>query len=180
MATRPPIIGIAGAARTGKDTTANFIIAAVGGYRYGLADPIRNMLTQIGVDMSDPYWQDNKEQTIPALGVSPRRLMQTLGTEWGRQLVHPNLWLILAQQRLLKFGPGMVIPDVRFDNEAQWVRDRGGMIIHLKRSTASGVALHASEGGVVQHVADKTLINDGTLEELQQSVRELLSGFDQT
>lgn len=170
-----PLIGIAGRARSGKDTVANFIIAAVGGYRYGFADPIRAMLAAgLGVDMDDPYWRSRKEDTIPALGVSPRRLLQTLGTEWGREVINPDLWVILAHQRLLSSGPGMVLTDVRFENEAAWVRKHGGLIIHVLRSDAKNVEAHTSEAGIGVLDTDAQILNNGTLEELQLSVRELL------
>jgi hypothetical protein len=175
-----PLIGIAGRARSGKDTVAHFIVAAVGGYTYSFADPIRAMLRPLGVDMSDPYWQQHKEAVIPALGVSPRRLMQTLGTEWGRELIHPDLWLMLAQQRLLRHGPGMVVPDVRFENEAAWIRTHGGRIIHLYRESAEEVVAHKSESGIGVDPSDVRLFNDGTLEELQISVRGLLNVYHQT
>ncbi len=173
-----PLIGIAGRARSGKDTVANFIIAAIGGYRYSFADPIRAMLAPLGVDMNDPYWQARKEELIPALGVSPRRMMQTLGTEWGRQIINPDLWLIMAHQRLLGNGPGMVISDVRFENEAAWIRKHGGRIIHVIRPEAKAVEAHASEDGIEMLDTDVRLFNSGTLEELQLSVRELLRVYD--
>jgi len=173
-----PLIGVAGRARSGKDTVANFIVAAIGGYRYSFADPIRAMLAPLGVDMSDPYWQARKEEPIPALGVSPRRMMQTLGTEWGRQLINPDLWLIMAHQRLLQNGPGMVISDVRFDNEAAWIRKHGGRIIHVIRPDTKAVEAHASEDGIEMQDTDARLFNSGTLEELQLSVRELLRVYD--
>lgn len=176
---RPPLIGIAGRARSGKDTVANFLIAAIGGYRYSFADPIRSMLAPLGVDMNDPYWQDRKEEIIPALGVSPRRMMQTLGTEWGRELINPHLWLILANHRLLRDGPGMVIPDVRFENEAEWIRRYGGRIIHVYRTDGREVEAHASEAGVKRLPEDIQLFNTGTLEELQILVRSLFD-VDQT
>lgn len=175
---QPPLIGIAGRARSGKDTVANFIVAAIGGYRYSFADPIRAMLVPLGIDMADPYWQARKEEPIPALGVSPRYLMQTLGTEWGRQLINPDLWLIMAHQRLLQNGPGMVISDVRFENEAAWIRRHGGRIIHVFRPDAKAVEAHASEDGIELQDTDVRLFNSGTLEELQLSVRELLRVYD--
>ena len=173
-----PLIGIAGRARSGKDTVANFIVAAIGGYRYSFADPFRAMLVPLGVDMSDPYWQARKEEPIPALGVSPRRMMQTLGTEWGRQLINPDLWHIMAHQRLLQNGPGTVISDVRFDNEAAWIRKHGGRIIHVFRPDTKAVEAHASEDGIEMQDTDVRLFNSGTLEELLLSVRELLRVYD--
>jgi hypothetical protein len=180
MSKRYPIIGITGAARSGKDTVADFILAEQGGYRYGFADPIRDMLAAIGIDMSDPFWQAHKEEPIQVLGVSPRRMMQTLGTEWGREMVHPNLWVILASNKLMKLGAGMIISDVRFENEALWVRDLGGVIIHVQRDNASKVEPHASESGITFEEGDILLTNNGTLDELQQAVKEIIHGVDET
>jgi hypothetical protein len=174
-----PVIGIAGLARTGKDTVASFLIAERHArYRYSFADPIKAMLAVgLGVDFNDPYWQTRKETPIPAFGKSPRQLMQTLGTEWGRQQVSDSLWIVLAKERLLQNGPGMVIADVRFDNEAEFVRSVGGVVLHVVRQGAEAVAVHASEGGVARMPADKVLINEGArLEDLHRSLREL---FDQ-
>lgn len=168
-----PVIGIHGRARSGKDTVAHFILSTRGGHVYSFADPIRAMLRPLGIDMSDPYWLARKEDDIPALGVSPRRLMQTLGTEWGRELINPDLWLILAKQRLLAYGAGMIIPDVRFENEAEWIRSQGGRIIHVTRPGNVSVAPHASEGGVQLKDEDFRIINGGTLEDLQHTVREI-------
>lgn len=169
------VIGLHGRARAGKDTVANFILSHRGGYLYSFADPIRAMLVPLGIDMSDPYWQARKEDVIPALGVSPRRLMQTLGTEWGRQIINPDLWLILAKQRLLNFGPGMVIADVRFENEASWVRSQGGRVIHIERPNNVAIEAHASEAGVEfkGEEGDIKIVNGGTLEDLQNTIREV-------
>lgn len=172
-----PVIGIHGLARSGKDTAANFILAQRGGYIYSFADPMRAMLAAIGIDMRDPYWQENKEVVIPALGVSPRRMMQTLGTEWGRELIHPEIWLTLAKQRLLNQGSGMIIPDVRFENEAAWVRSQGGVIVYITRPGGVVVEAHSSESGVAILADDVRIVNDKGLYDLQKSVREVFDGF---
>ena len=69
----------------------------------------------------------------------------------------------------------MVITDVRFENEAQWVRKMGGRIVHVIRNNAPTVNPHASEAGVVQLPEDGVIINEGTdLESLQLTVKEFL------
>jgi len=172
---RIPVIGLSGPRRSGKDTIRRFIIAAQGGYGYSFADPLRAMLwAGFGIDMNDPYWEANKEVPIPALGVSPRDMMRTLGTEWGRQMVNEDVWLILAKDKLLSQGSGMVIADVRFENEAAWVRDIGGRIIHVSRPGAPTDVAHASDTPIKQEPGDGHIVNMGTLEELQSSVGQLL------
>ena len=170
-----PIIGVCGKARSGKDTVARFLLAdGHARYQYSLADPLKAMLAAgLGVDMRDPYWQERKEDIIPAFGKSPRQMMQTLGTEWGRQCVNDNLWLIMAQDRLNRNGPGMVIADIRFDNEAAFVRRMGGTVVHVFRDSAPAVNSHASESGIVAQPSDMVLHNNGSLEELQANVRKL-------
>ena len=171
---RTPIIGITGRARSGKDTVGNFIVSAVGGYCFAFADPIRNMLRQIGIDMSDPYWQEHKADVIPALGVSPRTLMQTLGTEWGRDMINKDIWVTIAKQRVLMAGSSLAVAtDVRFENEADWIRGMGGTIIHIRRKAASSDE-HSSESGIDRDPNDITIDNDGDLEELQHATHEAL------
>lgn len=169
---RPAVIGIHGKARHGKDTLADFVIARFGGYKYALASPLKAMVKAgLGIDLQDSYWSTRKEQVIPALGKSPRQIMQSLGTEWGRGLVNEDVWITLAKQRLLQDGPGMVIPDVRFDNEADWIRGINGLVIHVSRKGAQAVSPHSSEGGITQISQDFEVANDGTLEDLHQIVR---------
>lgn len=166
------VIGIAGPARSGKDTVRQFILACNGGYSYSFADPLYAMVhAGLGLDLRDQYWQDRKEEPIEILGKSPRQILQTLGTEWARQMINEDIWLIMAQQRMYQYGPGMVIADVRFENEAQWVRKANGRMVHLRRKAAPTVNAHASEGGVQVVEGDIVIHNDGSLEDLQAAVR---------
>jgi hypothetical protein len=176
---RFPLLGLTGPARSGKDTAAAFLLAMTGGYRYAFADPIRAMLKAgLGIDMTDEYWIPRKEDPIPAFGnKSPRQMMQWLGTEWGRQLVDENLWLTLATDRLMSKGPGMIVTDCRFENEAAWIRRYGGRIIHLRRNAAQPVHGHLSEGGVQEGENDFVVHNNGTLEDLQERLREIVVGI---
>lgn len=174
---RPPkLIGICGRARSGKNTTADFIQAQYGGYQYSFAQPLRKMLAAgFGIELGTAYWDKRKEEAIPALGKSPRQMLQTLGTEWGRQLVHPDVWVILAHDQLNRRGPGMIVTDVRFENEATWIRKFGGTVLHVVRENAPGVTPHTSEAGVLVHPSDIQLFNNDSLEELQHSVSKLFT-----
>ena len=178
MAQKPRLIGFTGAAGSGKDTAADFYVAFNGGYRYAFADPMRRMLAQIGIDLNDPYWAARKEEVIPLFGVSPRRMMQTLGTERGRSCVDENFWVILANLELLSKGAGMVISDVRFENAVAWVRRMGGTVVHVLRAEVPTVEGHVSENGVKVEDGDLVLVNNGSLEDLHDAVRKLLDGSE--
>jgi hypothetical protein len=170
-----PIIGLAGKARTGKNTVARMIIERKGGYEYALASPICRMLAQIGIDPHDEYWASHKEDKIPVLGKSPRELMQTLGTDWGRKLVSPRLWTILAFKEFQESGPGMIVTDIRFEDEARFVREHSGVIIHIERDGAPKVREHVSEAGIKRQPGDFLLLNNGTLDDLVIAVEELMN-----
>lgn len=162
---RPPIIGISGPARVGKSTAAELLLRmGVGKYVYSFADPLRAMIKAgFGIDLDNPYWALRKEDPMPEYGGhSPRSLLQLLGTEWGRHLVHQDVWLTLATRAHLQRGPGMIIADVRFENEATWIRSRGGIVMHLERGKAPKVRPHPSEAGVLQQACDWHVYNEST------------------
>lgn len=174
-----PVIGVCGRARTGKDTAAEAILRMGGGaYRYSFADPLRAMVRAgWGVDAGDPYWQRHKEEPVSEFcGRSLRHVLQTLGTEWGREHIHPDAWVRLAADELATRGPGMVIADVRFGNEATWIRGVGGLLIHLTRPDAAAVRSHASERGVAREPDEPLIVNDGCIEELYEAVHDIIHG----
>lgn len=166
------LIGLCGPAGCGKDTLANKVLDHDAYERYRFADPIKNMLRQFHIQ--DDVWEDRerKEVPIPWLGCSPRRMAQTLGTEWGRELIHPDIWVILAKGRwhiLNAEGKGrMIIPDVRFRNEAEWIREEGGALIQLVRPETLIIdnSTHSSENGVPSESVDAAILNDGTIDEM--------------
>lgn len=174
-----PVIGVCGRARTGKDTAAEAILRMGGGaYRYSFADPLRAMVRAgWGVDAGDPYWQRHKEASMAEFcGRSLRHVLQTLGTEWGREHIHPDVWVRRAADELATRGPGMVIADVRFGNEATWIRGVGGLLIHLTRPDAAAVRSHASERGVAREPDEPLIVNDGCIEELYEAVHDIIHG----
>jgi hypothetical protein len=175
------LIGLHGLARTGKDTAANYLAAHFDLIAYAFAYPLKVALMQMFNLSSAHLNGELKEAPLLGIGKSPRELMQLLGTEWGRQMVHPELWLLLARQHLdnmieLRDGhaPGFVISDVRYENEAQWVRDLGGVVVHIQRPDAQAVASHSSESGVAVHDNDFVIHNDEDLAHLYKQLDRLM------
>ena len=168
----PLLIGLCGPAGSGKDTVAS-MLAEYGRFsRYTLALPLkRGLEVMLGIPLS--IWDDRvaKEEVLPWLGKSPRQLAQTLGTEWGRQHVHPDLWvqLMLREWEKVQAGywPRRVVTDVRFDNEALAVRNAGGTVWKVERESVPVVAAHSSENGVSPALIDGTVKNYGSLEQLR-------------
>lgn len=170
------LIGFTGKAGAGKDTAAAGLIE--NGYqKVSFATPIKEALNaMVGWDMSN--WSDRawKEEVDPYLGVSPRHLATTLGTEWGRDTIDQNFWVKLALKRA--GDKPTVFTDVRFDNEAKTIKEAGGMIIHVIRTNNPfPVVLHSSENGVSQEYVDFTVFNDESVGKLIMDIDMIVSGL---
>lgn len=124
------------------------------------------------------------------VGVKNRRLLQFLGTEWGRE-IDPNLWVNLWRQEtrahLFKttFGVLQIVicDDLRFDNEAQQVVDLGGKIIRVecdeqtRRDRSPGTFnpdSHKSESGIDGRFVHSTIYNTKDLSDLRKNVQYLM------
>ncbi|NIJ81176.1 hypothetical protein FHT10_002333 [Xanthomonas arboricola] len=173
------IVGISGKAGSGKDTLAGFLVEHQGFVRIALAEPLRRFVSDItGLSMEDLTAGPLKEAPLDWLGgTSPRRLMQTIGTEWGRDMIDESLWLKVAARRVEEaraFGAaGVVIPDVRFENEAMLVRELGGSVVVVDRPGVASVADHTSERPLPSGLVDHTVVNSGTLAQLRAAAQEL-------
>ncbi|EJB4242329.1 hypothetical protein MT068_001394 [Salmonella enterica] len=65
-----------------------------------------------------------EEDALYSVFISPRKMLQLVGTELGRQLVHERIWLIILEQSIAKDDPDVaVVTDVRFPNEGELIRD---------------------------------------------------------
>ena len=173
------LIGIAGKARSGKDTAANILISDRGYMKYSLAEPIRRAAKDIL--MIDEEWLEagNKEATVEWAGVSYRKFAQLMGTEFAREMLSKEFWFKRADAYMGAFSVSVfkdvkfVIPDIRFEDEADWIRRRGGAVFHITRPNCEEVRHHVSEGGVsFVKGSDYLLDNSGSLGQLFLSVLE--------
>ena len=176
------IIGLTGPAGSGKDTVRQMLEQNHHCTGLAFADPMRAMLAPLldlcGVGNEWMTQRELKELPIPGLGQSYRVLAQRLGTEWGRS-IDPDFWIKVAAASMAEVmnikgrDTVFVISDVRFDNEAQWVKDHGGVIWHIHRPSAQAVAAHQSENGIRPELVDLNILNKYTLRELDGQVTQL-------
>jgi len=186
------LIGIAGKARSGKDSIASHLVGHYNGHRYALADPLKEAIAiATGIPLDDFYNEDTKEVDNPFWGLSPRHFAQHFGTECMRQQFREDFWLkraeleymkVLAEKGLNHNGIHtrlrgadhsiFVIPDIRFENEVEWIRAMGGEMWHVIRpELGNGVIRdHVSEKGVEAANEDVVFFNTGTLEDLHELV----------
>lgn len=168
------LIGIHGRARAGKDSIATVIKEAFPFEKYSFAAPIKDACNLIfGWDQRHADGE-LKEVVDPFWGFSPRHAYQTLGTEWGRRLLRDDLWIRRCEM-LNQKGMNLVIPDVRFPNELEFIRKQGGVMIFVRRpATGNEISLntHASEAGLWHLIKPEDVVidNDGTPEDLVRKV----------
>lgn len=159
-----PLTAFTGLATCGKSTAARSLVAARGStaVRLSFADPLRDMLRALGLTAEQLTVHKN-EPIAWCGGKTARALLQSLGTEWGRELVSPDLWAGAMERRILEawdVGHAVVIDDCRFDNEARMVRRLGGRVVEIERPGLVRLA-HASERGVAPELIDARICNDG-------------------
>jgi len=177
------LIGITGKAGAGKDTAfLNFDKAR--DYR------VRQMAFGTGVkeaaakvfNVQVKNFYTHKEDVCPEWGITYREMLQKLGTEFARDMIDKDFWVKWIEtswREACKQGYDYVfVTDVRFDNEAQWIAEKGGATICIERPgnelLVADAAAHASEAGVGGQWIFDHIQNDGTEKELGQKLDSLL------
>lgn len=170
------LLGIHGKAMAGKDTLAGFFCDYHGFLKYSFASPIKEAC-RVMFGWNDRHlYGDLKEVVDPRFGFSPRQAMQTLGTDWGRNILVDDIWIRCAQ-KFIDSNENVVIADVRFDNEAEFILKNNGKLIHIIRPSQEMIKLsgHASEAGLSENylaVCHK-VFNDGSLDKLQVEAKSI-------
>lgn len=193
------VIGLAGRARAGKNTVAEILKSIDSGFcQCAFADALRDEVIDAFKVSSDVFNNDDlKERKDPALAIircgdiefidrmtalghnlitprTPREIMQLWGTEYRRNQVD-DYWidkLSLFIHERIKFGTRkFVVTDVRFEDEAQFVKRMSGDLWLIQRDVAdSKPARHRSEQINSISSIDKTIINNRDLFSLTCSV----------
>lgn len=180
--------------RSGKSTVADVLVGSYGFKRIKFAGVLKQMLLPffqaLGIQNPWNYIEGDARTTpLPIISteenpITARRLMQTLGTEWGRMSVSENVWVDITRANTMRTlqreqGPGVVIDDMRFINEYKDVMKGYADNVHVTtvrviRPGFERDTTHASEGELdnVQMMVD--IINNGTLEELEEKAKTLL------
>jgi hypothetical protein len=147
------LIGLCGPKGVGKTTFAKLQEATV----LSFASPIKRMLKQI---LPPGDWLgEKKEDQLPGFpeGITPRVMLQTLGTEWGRNL-DSDIWVIPAMREaeyFMRMDGRVIFDDVRFANEAVAIRQAGGKVYRVSRNDFEVRAdSHISELGLPAELID--------------------------
>jgi hypothetical protein len=182
------LIAFSGLKGAGKDTAAQVLVDEFGFTKISFAEALRQLLMIINPEISfEDMWGVNcrrLSQIVKESGWDEakrnypevRRLMQVTGTEGVRMLFGENAWIDILARRypdLSNDETRYVITDCRFDNEVDFVRNQGGMLVWVDRKGLVSDG-HASESDHIKELASVVLHNDETIDEFHEDVRFVL------
>jgi hypothetical protein len=163
----------------GKSTVAAMLCEG-GGHRVPFAGTLKAMarplLAAFGYSREEVLRieQGDKTEVIGPLGVTVRKIYQTLGTEWGREHIHQDLWLKAWTAKVCRIPAEelVVVEDVRFLNEAALIKKLGGEVWQITRPGAGVESTpHPSENALRDWQGFSAVIsNSGSLDTLRESV----------
>lgn len=178
-------IGLAGWARSGKDTVADYLVESHGYTKMSFAAPMKeamyrlnpritvneiaNTALRVGIDVYG--WDGIKERSPDVRG-----LLQRFGTEVGREMFGNDFWVTAAIKEIPD-GAKAVFSDVRYPNEADAVRKLGGKVWRVSRPGVGPANDHESEHALNDYKFDQVVENSGTIDGLSSQVRTYLNNL---
>lgn len=184
------LIGLLGKKRSGKDTVSDYLTKEHNYHRYSFAGPLKNAVKEMFLMDDEQVDGENKEILDERWGISPRRLLQIIGTELFHYDIHQHtnenefdigreiwvkrfeLWYKENKEKKV------VVSDVRFEHEVNKIREMGGEIWKIDRPDIKSHDEHASEKEMDTIVPDELIKNDSSIDSLYEKVGFLISGYD--
>ena len=170
------IVGLCGAAGSGKSLVAEHLEKKYGAISRALADPLKEIVGRAFSLSGEQLYgtQEQKETVDPRYNVSPRWLFQRIGTEGIRYAFGEDIWVETLMKRA-RYDRFTIVSDVRFINEAVLLQQEGAVIIRLVNTNRKSSAdpKHQSEAEWTLCPYDYEIVHDG------ENVETLLTPLDQ-
>jgi dephospho-CoA kinase len=183
------LIGIVGKIGSGKTTLAEYIKTNYNFDEYILSSPIKKIGEIFGFDKANLYGtQEQKLEIHPYWKVSARTFLQKIGTDLFRdrlkevlpEMCHSNsVWIDMFRKKYLENKKtNMIVSDVRFVDEAEAIKELGGILIRIERTysgkESSEQVHHKSEEEMDKIKVDFNIINDGSKSELYSKIDRIM------
>jgi hypothetical protein len=206
------LIGLVGFAGSGKGTVGDILVNKYEFTKMSFADALKDAVSVIfGWDRSllegetdesrlfreteDVWWTERL-----GYSVKPRHMLQLMGTEAGRNVFHRDLWVHTVARRMMSIK-NVVIPDVRFPNEINFIKSNGGSVVRVIRGkepkwygtaevangvtfqsrecveTMKGLGIHPSEWAWIGSQFHYQINNSGTKIMLESDISHMLKVF---
>lgn len=175
------VIGLHAKKRSGKDTLSQRIRECWGFSQVAFAEPLYKGLHAMFPFIRDECWVD-RDLPIPELGRSVNELLQSLGTDWGRNMIHERVWIDRAaeageKRRADCYGAGIVFSDVRFENEARYiVEERKGYIIEIVSDRSYNANLHVSNNRLPDKYIHARIENNTSIHDMWVEFQAAMQG----
>jgi dephospho-CoA kinase len=197
------LIGINGALGAGKDTAGAYFVSAYGFNRIAFADLLKESagaLFGIDPDRWNEWKNDSSMEvliqrnlsseigkaklygkeppvSLPHVRLTVREFLQRYGTEAHRDVFGYDFWI---DQALMPYDDhvleNVVVTDVRFENEIEAVKKRGGYMMKVVRPETGGDS-HISERLFPNSMFDFVIHNDRTIQELYDRLDEVMQSL---
>ena len=185
-----PIVGIIGRAGSGKSTLAKILVKEFDYIEFAVADPLKMIVRDMFDIDENVLWGPSE-----AKDAEVRKMLQEIGTDYGRRY-RPGVWAEKLRRRIVRFldkqddylglytvwetraRKGVVVSDVRFPNEADVIRGMGGYLVKIVKPEVricTAVQEHESETVLESITYHRTVINNGTIADLEKEVRECIA-----
>lgn len=182
------IVGITGYKGSGKDTVGDTLTKKLNYVKINFADSLKSVCKTIFCFSNEQLYGNDKEKTDLLWNVTPRTIMQRVGTDLFRdrlgelvpEINSKEIWLknllikVLNLQKVRRSQPlKIVICDCRFQNEVDMIHALGGKVFLVDRNELKPQNLsqvHQSESGIADLSVDGIIDNNGTLEDLELNV----------
>ena len=173
----PKVIGVSGFAGSGKDSFANIFVEKYGYTKISMADSIKDMLSVVfgwdremlqGATPESRLWRETPDEfwsSVLEYPFTPRKAMTTIGTNLFRVHFHKDIWVQSVKKKILDVGTNVIIPDLRFGNEIEMMRDIGACLFEIERG--------ARPEWYERALKENLLIQDGILPETNESMEFL-------
>lgn len=186
----PKLIALTGFKRSGKDTAGDFLIQKHNYIKYSFAGALKNACSEIFMFDYEQTEGSKKEDFDVRWNINPRKVFQRFGTEIFRDSLEQffpemkhlknNFWIYrfkIWYQEQVKKNPNIriVVTDVRFQNEADIIKELGGIIIKVSRKNLKNTDNHSSEANIIKIKADFIIQNNSTIKNYYENLKSILS-----
>lgn len=193
------IIGICGFANSGKDTIANILIEKYDFHKLSFASILKDIVSKIfdwdrklleGDTKESREWRETKDEWWSIkLGkeITPRWVLQNIGTDIMRNNFHQNIWILALEKQLDKYDK-VVITDCRFPNEIEMIKTKGGIMVNVTRDTNPSwyddyfyhnikppSEIHESEYSWIQYFYEYVIENKKDINYLEKQVHSFMN-----
>lgn len=198
------LIGLSGFIGSGKDTVGTYLVKHHSFIQISYASSLKDVVSSLfgwdrtkleGITPEDREWRNIVdtwwEEKLGIPGLTPRLVLQKIGTDLFRKHFHPDIWISVIERKILNIKESnldcrIVITDCRFFNEGELIKKLGGKVIRVFREIpehypvmykasmgdleciqeCERLCIHSSEYNMLSFPFDSVIVNDGSLDEL--------------